>query len=266
MGDTFIIAELGSLAEGRQDVMLRQINAAADAGCDAVKAQWVSNPARLVARRHAKDYAGAYEHIAYPLAWLGVMREHAKARGMEFGCSCYLPEDAATIAPFVDWIKLASFEAADRRLLEAALVTGREVIVSLGMGADVPTVSMPLLPAATWLGKIRLLHCVSAYPAPVEACNLRLLQTQAPIFDGFSDHTANVLTGAFAVCAGASVIEFHLRLDDSNPSDPDYSCALSPSQAAEYVRLIRLAEMAMGDGVKAMQECERECSQYRVTP
>jgi N,N'-diacetyllegionaminate synthase len=258
MSRTEIIAELGSLAEGRQDVMLRQISAAADAGCDAVKAQWVSSPARLVERRKAQAYAGAYANIAYSLDFLPVMREHAEARGLEFGCSVYIEGDAAKVAPFVDFLKVSSFEALDVGLRRDVKATGKLCIVSVGMltGHDEP-----------YRDGFLSLHCVSAYPAPMDACNLSVLRDVwgDDAYDGFSDHTANFLTGAFAVCAGARIVEFHLRLDDSNPASLDYSCALSPSEAKRYVDLIRLAELAMGDGTKKIQACELPMAAFRVT-
>lgn len=257
MSHTFIVAELGSIAEGQLDVMLRQIDAAAEAGCDAVKVQWLSDPATLVKRRNADGYAGAYQRLAWPLEWHATLRQRAAEGGLEYWSSCYLRQDAWPLEPYVDGFKVASFEASDGPLIDTICVTGKPVLVSLGMGGS---------PILSWTSP-RYLHCVSAYPAPMDACNLAVLWQGDRLgmrFSGFSDHTANVLTGAFAVCAGASAVEFHLRLDDSDPGNPDYSCALSPGQAKQYVANIRLAEAAMGNGIRGMQPCEAEMAKYRV--
>jgi len=276
LSHTFVVCELGGIAEGDLSVMLRQIEAAAAAGADAVKAQWLSDPAALVKRRRAEGYVGAYERLAYPVEWLGTLRDAAKARGLGFGCSVYLPSDAANVVPFVQFLKIASFENMDRELMSAVDLLNARVIISAGMGdrdhAQWLTswrntrrrFSTTIDSGYTWFGPsdTDVLHCCSAYPCPPESINLAVIR--AYDLDGFSDHTANVLTGAFAVCAGARIVEFHLRLDDSNPANPDYVCALSPVDANRYVANIRLAERVMGDGVKACQPCEREMARYRV--
>lgn len=249
----YVIAELGSLAEGSLETMLRQVEAAAEAGCSAVKAQWLSNPQRLVERRKAQDYAGAYQHIAYPLAWLETLRDRAKMHGMEFGCSVYLSEDVPFLAKMVDFLKVASFEAEDRALTDAidALVPSVRVIASVGMGAGARQ-------SSNW----EHLHCISAYPAPLQQLNLGRIRAEG--LDGFSDHSADLLTGAFAVAADARIIEFHLRLADSNQANPDYACALDPDQAKHYVGNIALAEAMMGDGWGQAQPCEADMLRYRV--
>jgi sialic acid synthase SpsE len=265
MSHTWICAELGGIAEGRQEVMLRQIDAAADAGCDAVKGQWVSNPARLVERRKAQDYAGAYANIAYPLDWLGVMREHATARGLEFGCSVYIEGDAAKVAPFCQFIKLASFEWPDVVMLTEARNTDLRVIASTGMagsGDDEDVID----DAVYWGGMgVELLHCVSCYNQPIPPDQWNLAAIREYGLAGFSDHTRSVQSGHDAVLAGARILEVHSRLADSNPSNPDYGVALDPERLKDYVTLVREAEVKLGDGIKAAQLCESAMLRYRVT-
>lgn len=263
---TEIIAELGSIAEGRLDVMLRQVDVAQAAGADAVKLQWLSSPARLVERRHAEGYAGAYQHLAYPLGSLRAVVAYARGAGLKAGCSVYLSEDVAVLAPLVDFLKVASFEAGDVQLLGAIAATkARRVIVSSGMSDGLlPCVALDAL--IYDCASVSVLHCVSAYPAPVDACNLALFaRPDDNGMSGFSDHTAWEWTGAIAVAAGARILEAHLRLDDTSPQHPDYACALDPAAFAAYVRHVRVVETMMGDGVKRMQDCEAEMMQYRVT-
>jgi N,N'-diacetyllegionaminate synthase len=105
-----------------------------------------------------------------------------------------------------------------------------------------------------------LLHCVSAYPAPISEMNLRAVGR------GLSDHSRNLLTGAVAVGAGARIIETHYRLDTCHPTNPDYAVAFTPAEFTQYVKNIRDAEAMMGDGVKKRQPCEEWAVPYRVTP
>ena len=82
--------------------------------------------------------------------------------------------------------------------------------------------------------------------------------------DGLSDHSRHRWMGALAVAAGAEIIEAHLRLDDTDPENPDFATAFTPAEFADYVRNIRFAEAALGDGQKRLQDCERPMAEYRV--
>ena len=254
-----IIAELGGIAEGRLATMIEQVRAAKQAGCTHVKAQWLSSAARLVERRRAQAYAGAYESLAFPEAHLKALREVVKAEGMGFMCTAYLPEDIPTLVPLVDRLKIASFEAHNATMVEQAARTGAPVCISTGMMENHQVVVM----LARLLAHSRptdpgpwVLHCVSAYPAPLEALNLRAIQWIATQVQGgiprggtrvgFSDHSAHVGTGALAVAAGAQVLEVHMRLHDSNPGNPDYATALDPGALLEYVKRVREAEGMLG--------------------
>ena len=196
-----VIAELGGCSDGDLSVMRRQIDAAGAAGCDGVKAQWLSDPARLVQRRSATRYAGAYHRIAYPAHWLDVMAEHARSLGMELGCSCYLPEDADVLASRVSFLKVSAFEAGATDVLDAVGRTDCPVLISLGMADHAETMRLVGWRACRMSAGLttRLLHCVSHYTGamPVEALNLGVIRAYG--LDGWSDHSRDVQMGAAAV-------------------------------------------------------------------
>lgn len=250
---TLVIGEMGSTAEGNLDTMKRLVDCAADCKCDVVKNQWVSNAQTMCDRRRAPEYLESYALLQYPLDWHAELRAHAKARGLQYGCSVYIGGDPTLIAPFVDYIKISSFESADDALIGEAIATGSEVVVSLGMAGD-----------ATEYGLVQYLHCVSSYPSPLSALNLRCLGDESDC-DGFSDHSHDVRVGAWAVAAGASILETHFRLDSCNLANKDYAVAFTPAEFKEYIRNVRDCEMAMGDGVQRVQEAERPMLRYRVT-
>ncbi len=271
---TFVIAEAGSCHDRELPKALDLAIAARDAGADAVKYQFWSSADRLAERRRVPDhYREIYRRYAIPFGWIPTLATSCELRGLEFMCSVYLPEDVARIAPFVKRFKIASFEAEDEELLAAHVpfLEGRQMVVSLGMnGAPNFMRSIPYRLADV----IRPLHCVSAYPAPIEALNLALLDWEPDGsddacpngFDGFSDHSDPALTwtGAIAVAAGAQIIEAHLRLESTDQGNPDAPHAMMPAQFADYVRNIRFAETCLGDGLRQLQACEREMAQYRV--
>ena len=247
-------------------MMRRQIDAAGAAGCDGVKAQWLSDPARLVQRRSATRYAGAYHRIAYPAHWLDVMAEHARSLGMELGCSCYLPEDADVLASRVSFLKVSAFEAGATDVLDAVGRTDCPVLISLGMADHAETMRLVGWRACRMSAGLttRLLHCVSHYTGamPVEALNLGVIRAYG--LDGWSDHSRDVQMGAAAVLVGAGVVEVHLRLAETDPCNPDYACALDPTDLSDYVEAIRRAEIMLGDGVKRIMPAETYMLRYRV--
>ena len=95
------------------------------------------------------------------------------------------------------------------------------------------------------------------------AANIRTLLDRQDLQLGFSDHTRSPLAGAVAVGAGASVIEFHLRLDETDPRNPDFAVSRSPEEARVYVEHIRQAEVLMGDGKKRIMPEEEPMLAYK---
>jgi sialic acid synthase SpsE len=143
-------------------------------------------------------------------------------------------------------------------LLQRAAETGAAMLVSTG-AATIDEVHRAVQWLKRWEAEFTLLHCVSSYPTPVEEAHLgwinELSRFGAPV--GFSDHTTETLSGAFAVAAGARIIEKHLTYD-RNASGPDHAASADPRQFAEYVRAIRLAETMRGRGGKCVLPIEQD--------
>lgn len=250
---TLVIAEPGGTHDGRLDLMLRLVDAAAECGAGVIKPQWTSSAERMCERRNAPDYLEDYRKLQFPLEWHGELATYAKSRGLQYACTVFLPGDAAKVAPFVDYLKISSFEAGDFGLIMEATTACPNVIVSLGMAA---TNGLKGVPGVRWL------HCVSSYPAPLDSLNL---SPNLLWWDGLSDHTRDVRVGAWAVCVGAKIIETHFRLNECDPANKDYAVAFTPVEFKEYVRNIRDAERALSNGqYGAVQECEREMLRFRA--
>lgn len=271
---TLVIAECGASHDGDFVKAQRLVDAARDVGADVAKFQFWSSADRLADRRRVPEhYREIYRRYQMPESWLRFLKARCDAYGIEFMATCYLPEDVAVVAPFVKRFKVASFEAGDEAFIAAHQPFQgnheREIVVSHGMGSTWMD--------RRWFAPVRHLHCVSAYPARIESLNLGVLREgwcedmvdrwpDRSVWDGFSDHSAPEFTwtGALAVAAGAEIIEAHLRLDDTDPANPDAPHAMTPRQFTEYVANIRFAEACLGDGMKRLQSCEAECLKYRV--
>ncbi len=291
MTRTLVIAEPGCTGEGHFDAMLHLLEVARASGADVWKPQWVSSAARHLERRSARlnpdekaafyqKYERPYSWLQWPAEWHQTFQSRCHELGMQYACSVCLPEDVAIVAPFVDYLKISSFEAQDVDLVREALLAmyGNDrddsgvyvanVIVSTGMSNEITDWRI-------WEdGRCReprfVLHCVSAYPAPLDQMNLGVISGNGrhfgeSSFSGLSDHSRNLVTGAVAVGAGATVIEAHYRLTECDLDNPDYVVSFTPEEFTEYIANIRQAELMMGNGIKQIQPCEREMARYQVS-
>jgi N-acetylneuraminate synthase len=106
--------------------------------------------------------------------------------------------------------------------------------------------------------QVTVLHCVTQYPAPPAAVNLRAMDTMASAFGlrvGYSDHTLGTEISLAAVARGACLIEKHFTLDRTMPG-PDHAASLEPGELKSLVTGMRHIEAALGSGLKAPAETE----------
>lgn len=272
---TYVIAEAGSCHDGDLQMAKDLVAIARDAGCSAVKFQYWSNPNKLADRRKVPMfYRSIYRDYAIPAVWVPTLAEIAQRANMGFMCTAYLPEDVVFLAEWVAHFKIASFEAQAWDLIEAHVpflkkdrIAGRDrwLIMSRGMGADhVSGIPSDLLHT------VKFLLCTSTYPAPVAELNLRRFHRSSAldedVLDGFSDHSdpSLIWTGALAVAAGAEIIEAHVRHPRTDKMNPDAAHAMTWPQLNDYVRHIRFAESALGDGRMRAQPSEGPMMAYKV--
>lgn len=272
----FVIAEAGVNHNGELALARGLVDAAAEAGADAVKFQTfrakdlvaAAAPKAAYQRRQApgETQREMLERLELGRAQHGELQAYARERGLVFLSS---PFDPASVDLLVDLgvpaLKLGSGELTNLPLLQHAARTGLPILLSTGMAflAEVDVAARTILAAQPLEARdLALLHCVSRYPAPLEHANVRAMVTLrgaigAPVRFGYSDHTPGAAAPAAAVALGACVIEKHLTLDRSLPG-PDHAASLDPAGFAEMVRLVRDVEAALGDGVKGPQPGEDE--------
>jgi sialic acid synthase SpsE len=269
-----LIAEPGGLAGGDLNLMLDEVTAASTAGFTHYKSQWLSNVDRMTARRRAGEYRQWYESLAWPVEHHAVLRAKCHEMGLKYVTSVYLPEDAETVAPFVDAIKVASFETQNIPLQEAVAATGKPRIVSLGMTSDTERATALNLLLGLSRSPLTVLHCVSAYPTPLVALDLQRISYLRVMLDedeaqvGFSDHSANLYTAGFAVAAGADTVEVHVKLPWASPKHPDFPVALwLQSDGLLCTVLARQAFVSRGnpDTSMATDLVETPMRDYRVS-
>jgi N,N'-diacetyllegionaminate synthase len=266
----FVIAEAGVNHNGDPALAVALVDAAADSGADAVKFQTFSADAIVTADARKADYqvantgGGSQRDMLRALelpweAWQAVKRRAAE-RGIAFLSTPFDPPSADLLRRLgLDAFKISSGDLTCHPLLQQVAAAGRPMILSTGM-ADLDEVAdaVELLRGHP----IALLHCVSCYPAPPDAANLRAIGTMARRFAvpvGWSDHTPGWEITVAAVARGACIVEKHLTTDCGLPG-PDHKASLDPAAFAAMMRAVRAVEQALGDGRKHPHACEREAT------
>lgn len=291
----YIIAEAGVNHNGCLKRALQLVDAAADAGADAVKFQ-TFNARKLATTQvdkalYQKSTTSETESqldmllkLELPYPWHHELQARASARHIEFLSTAF----DETSLQFLESLNLPFYKVPSGELTNAPLIwrfakTGKPLIISTGM-ARLSEVEEALAVVAhalqndcepksmtdvwqCWSSKasrdalqhhVTLLHCTSQYPTPWQDVNLRAMDTLATAFGldiGYSDHTAGTVISLAAVARGATVIEKHFTLDCNLPG-PDHKASIEVDELKQLVTDIRALELALGDGVKAPQACE----------
>ncbi|MEI4233355.1 pseudaminic acid synthase [Roseovarius sp. D22-M7] len=256
----YVIAELSANHNGDLGQAMRIIDAAQQAGADAVKIQ-TYRPDTITLNSDLPDFritdglwAGRTLHALYdwahtPWEWHEALFAHAAKRGITLFSSPFDPT-AVDLLESLDApaYKIASFEAVDLPLIRTVASTGKPMIISTGM-ADLAEIAEAVEAArAAGCKQLALLHCVSGYPAPASDYNLATLADMGARFGvpvGLSDHTLDNTTAIASVALGAAVIEKHLTLDRTG-GGPDDSFSLEPADFAELCHGARTAWEAVG--------------------
>src|SRR5579871_1195605 len=264
------IAEASSNHDRDLARALAFVDAAADAGCDAVKFQLFKIErmfAPEILARSAKHRARAQWEL--PRAHLGPLAERCFRRGIQFSCTPFYLEAVAELLPYVDFYKIASYELMVTPLLEACATTGKPIVLSTGMATMDEIVAAARTLKSAGSVDLTLLHCVSAYPTPAAEANLSAI---AAIRDatgckvGWSDHTRRPSVIERAVHRwGATVVEFHLDLDGTGAEYGSGHCWL-PQEIAPVIARIRESFVADGTGFKGPQPSELDDREWRADP
>ncbi|MDD4287205.1 MAG: N-acetylneuraminate synthase family protein [Candidatus Peribacteraceae bacterium] len=272
----FIIAEAGVNHNGKEDLAMRLVDAACDAGADAVKFQLfdpdeLAGAAPLASYQEGKDaWRDQKEMLAslmLPKDAYRRLADHAKERQIEL---IVTPFDIASakflLSLKLKTLKIPSGEVTNLPFLKNVAALGADVILSTGM-CSLEEVKEAVEIFRANKVPLTLLHCVSAYPAPADQINLRTMETLRQEFHvpvGYSDHTEGVAVALTAAALGAQVLEKHFTLDRTM-SGPDHAASLEPEELTQMIRIIKDAEAlknvsvlqeALGTGEKKCQPCE----------
>ncbi len=260
----FIIAEAGVNHNGELDMALRMVDAAAEAGADAVKFQTFETHRVISAVAPKAEYqartTGSAESQLDMVRRLELSAEahyellaRCRERGVLFMSTPFDRKSVDLLDELgVPAFKIGSGEITNWPFLEYIARKGKPIILSTGMSylSEVDEAVRIIRNAGG--NQLALLHCVSNYPSDPADVNLRAMQTLAAAFQvpvGYSDHTLGIEVALAAVALSARIIEKHFTLDKNLPG-PDHQASLEPHELQLLVNGVRIVEAALGHGRK----------------
>lgn len=262
----YIIAEIGINHNGSLELARRMIQAAAAAGCDAVKFQkrtpelcvprdqWEIERDTPWGRITYLEYRHKVELKKDEYAEIDVL---CRSLGLQWFASCWDEEAVDFIEAFnPPAYKAPSAALTDHALLRKMYDTGKPLIISTGM-STLDEINTAIRAIET--NNLLVAHSTSAYPCPVEELNLRMIHTLQGLYPetliGYSGHETGLATTVAAVALGATFIERHITLDRAMWGT-DQSASVEPVGLQKLVSDIRDLEKALGDGKKRVYESE----------
>lgn len=257
----YIIAELSANHNHNLDVALKSVQAAAEAGANAIKLQTYTPDTITIdcdneyfRLNHGTIWDGQtlydlYKQAYTPWEWHNALFAEAKKCGID----CFSTPFDFTAVDFLEQFnppayKIASFEIFDIPLIEKVAKLGKPIIISTGLATEEDITEAVNACHRMNNYQIALLKCTSSYPAPIENVNLLTIPDMKLRFDcevGLSDHTLGITSPIVSVALGARIIEKHFIIDKSI-GGPDAAFSLDKNEFALMVKHVREAEKALG--------------------
>ncbi len=280
MSKLFIIAEMSGNHNKSLDRALAIVEAAANAGVDALKIQTYTqdtmtidcdNPDFVIQDKNSlwqgEKLYDLYKKASTPYEWHKPIFDKCKELGI-IGFST--PFDLTSV-DFLESMecpiyKIASFENGDIPLLKRVAQTKKPVIISLGMiGLNGIIEAVDTL-KSNGCKDLTLLKCTSSYPASVENSNLLTISDLKRHFPdckiGLSDHTLGIGAAIASVALGAEVIEKHFTLSRAD-GGVDSAFSMEPAEMKQLVEECRNAYKALGKISYELSENEKNSLIFR---
>ncbi len=262
----YVIAEIGINHNGSLELAKRMIDGAVLAGADAVKFQKRTPEACVPPEQQSLErdtpwgrmtYLEYRHKVEFGVREYEQIARHCNERNIDWFVSCWDEESVDFMERFEPpCYKAASASLTDHDLLLKMKSTGRPLIISTGMST-----MEEIEGAVKAIGTDNLLiaHSTSAYPCPIDALNLRMIETlkhkysDCPI--GYSGHETGLAPTWAAVTLGATFVERHITLDRAMWGS-DQAASVEINGLMRLVSNIRDIERSLGDGVKKVYASE----------
>lgn len=275
-GDPYFIADIGANHNGDLEKAKELIYLAAEAGAHAAKFQHFK--ADTIVSKHGfeslkgeqshqknwnKSVFEVYQDASINLDWTPILVETCKDAGVEFFTSPYSTSLVDYVDQYVPAFKVGSGDITWPEIINKMATKGKPMLLACG-ASTLDEIDRAVQQTLSHTGNIVLMQCNTNYTASLENfryINLNVLKTLRSMYPkailGLSDHTPGHATTLGAIALGANVIEKHFT--DSNDNEgPDHKFAMNPRAWREMVDRSNELSLALGSGIKKVEENERE--------
>ncbi|MDC0487144.1 N-acetylneuraminate synthase family protein [Amylibacter sp.] len=273
---TYFIADLAANHDGDLERAKDLIYLAADRGANAAKFQHFS-AGTIVSDKgfrsltskasHQSNWKKSvydiYKDASIDLSWSAELKETCDKAGISFFTSPYSETLLNHINPYVSAHKIGSGDITWLDMIKLIAKKNKPTILASGASSfdDVVRALDTLLSINS---KVCLMQCNTNYTASLENfkyIQLNVLKAYRQMYPGLvlglSDHTPGHATVLGAVALGARMIEKHLT-DDNERIGPDHKFSMNGNSWQQMVERTRELESALGDGVKRVEDNEKE--------
>jgi N-acetylneuraminate synthase len=263
----FLIAEIGINHNGDMNLAKQLIDAASDAGFDAVKFQ-----------KRTIDLVYTQEFLDSPRESQWGTTQRDQKEGLEFSESQYREIDDYCKAKNIQWSasawdvdaqkflqqfdcsfnKVASAMLGHIPLLKLIAAEKKKTFISTGMSTleELDNVVSIFREAGC---PFELMHCNSTYPMKDEDANLLCIPTLQSRYKcnvGYSGHESSLIkVCTAAVALGATSLERHITLDRTMYGS-DQAASIETNALRDFVNTVRAIPAILGTGEKIMSEAE----------
>ena len=258
----FIIAEMSGNHNHSLERALAIVEAAAQAGVQAVKLQtytadtmtldidegefFIDDPNSLW---QSTSLYKLYQQAYTPWEWHEAIFKRCRELGI-IGFSTPFDASAVDFLESLDvpCYKVAAFENTDLPLIKKIAATGKPLFISTGMATIAELDETVRAAREAGCRDLVLLKCTSTYPASPENTNLRTLPHLQELFDcavGISDHTMGVGVALASIALGGMVVEKHFTLSRAD-GGVDAAFSMEPAEMRLLVDESLKAQMALG--------------------
>ncbi|MBO9606990.1 MAG: N-acetylneuraminate synthase family protein [Paenibacillaceae bacterium] len=238
-----LVAEVGQAHDGSLGTAYAMVDAAAEAGADAVKFQThiaaeestPAEPWRVPFSVQDKSRYEYWKRMEFSSEmWFG-LAAYARSKGLLFLSSPFSVAAADMLAGLdMPLWKVASGEVANLPLIDRMLATGAPLLISTGL-CTIDELDACVARARSAGREFLVLQCTTAYPCPPEKIGLNLLDYYSDRYQcrvGLSDHSGTIFPGIVAAAIGAAIVEVHVVFS-KRAFGPDVSSSLTFEQLRE---------------------------------
>ena len=250
--DLIFIAEIGVNHEGSITKAKELISLAKSAGADAVKFQSYT-PNKYVTAKDKERYERIGKFYFNEKIFIE-LKKYAQSINIPIFSTAVTEDWVEILAKHFDVIKIASGDLNFKPVIDLALSTNKTIILSVGGGTEEEIIkTMEWAKQASKTNSIEnrliLMHCVSAYPVPIEEVNLKNISWLKDKFNlniGYSNHVIGPVACYTAIALGANILEVHFTDKKTDRTFRDHALSFEPNDLKELISTANKIKASLG--------------------